>query len=69
MRSCDLQNVLRYICVPIPCRSGKTSIKGVLFDDTPPRETFYLDATNHIAKHHFECVSLALTRPTSSSGP
>ncbi|KAM5537166.1 hypothetical protein V8D89_009099 [Ganoderma adspersum] len=37
-------------------RSGKSSIKGVLFDDTPPRETFYLDATNHITKHHFDTI-------------
>lgn len=37
-------------------RSGKTSIKEVLFDDTAPRETFYLDATNHITKHHFDTI-------------
>ncbi|KAI1797011.1 Gtr1/RagA G protein conserved region-domain-containing protein [Ganoderma leucocontextum] len=37
-------------------RSGKTSIKEVLFDNIVPRETFYLDATNHITKHHFDTV-------------
>lgn len=40
----------------VVCRSGKTSIRQVLFNDLSPRETLYLETTTHLTKHTFECV-------------
>lgn len=37
-------------------RSGKTSIKEVLFNALPPKQTFYLETTMRIVKHAYECV-------------
>lgn len=37
-------------------RSGKTSIQQVLFNNLPPKQTFYLETTIRIVKHTFECV-------------
>jgi Ras-related GTP-binding protein C/D len=38
-------------------RSGKTSIRQVLFDGMDGKQTFYLDKTNKIVKHTYECVT------------
>ena len=35
-------------------RSGKTSIQQVLFNNLPPKQTFYLETTMRIVKHTFE---------------
>ncbi|KAI0671401.1 Gtr1/RagA G protein conserved region-domain-containing protein [Trametes maxima] len=37
-------------------RSGKTSIRQVLFNDLSPRETLYLETTTHLTKHPFDTV-------------
>ncbi|KAL1940261.1 hypothetical protein VTO73DRAFT_9213 [Trametes versicolor] len=37
-------------------RSGKTSIRQVLFNDLSPRETLYLETTTHLTKHTFDTV-------------
>ncbi|KAF5337923.1 hypothetical protein D9758_013111 [Tetrapyrgos nigripes] len=37
-------------------RSGKTSIQQVLFNNLPPKECFYLDATMRIVKHTYDTV-------------
>ncbi|ESK94019.1 gtr1 g protein gtr2 [Moniliophthora roreri MCA 2997] len=37
-------------------RSGKTSIQQVLFNDLPPKECFYLDATMRIVKHTYDTI-------------
>ncbi|KAI0822538.1 Gtr1/RagA G protein conserved region-domain-containing protein [Trametes gibbosa] len=37
-------------------RSGKTSIRQVLFNDLSPRETLYLETTTHLTKHNFDTV-------------
>ncbi|KAI0033527.1 Gtr1/RagA G protein conserved region-domain-containing protein [Vararia minispora EC-137] len=37
-------------------RSGKTSIHRVLFDNTAPNETFYLEPTTRIEKHIYDTV-------------
>ena len=46
-------------------RAGKTSIQQVLFNDLPPKQTFYLETTMRIVKHAFECVRLT---PYMSAG-
>ncbi|KAI0649461.1 Gtr1/RagA G protein conserved region-domain-containing protein [Trametes meyenii] len=37
-------------------RSGKTSIRQVLFNNLSPRETLYLETTTHLTKHTFDTV-------------
>ncbi|KAI0368817.1 hypothetical protein BV20DRAFT_947427 [Pilatotrama ljubarskyi] len=37
-------------------RSGKTSIRHVLFNNLSPRETLYLETTTHLTKHSFDTV-------------
>ena len=37
-------------------RSGKTSIQQVIFNNLPPKQTFYLESTMRIAKHNVEYV-------------
>jgi len=37
-------------------RSGKTSIQRVIFDNLPPKQTFYLESTMRIAKHKVDTV-------------
>ncbi|KAJ7364308.1 Gtr1/RagA G protein Gtr2 [Mycena albidolilacea] len=37
-------------------RSGKTSIKEVLFNALPPKQTFYLETTMRIVKHAYDTV-------------
>ncbi|KAI0046591.1 Gtr1/RagA G protein Gtr2 [Auriscalpium vulgare] len=37
-------------------RSGKTSIQQVLFNDVPPKQTFYLEPTARIVKHVYDTV-------------
>ncbi|KAJ7227401.1 Gtr1/RagA G protein Gtr2 [Mycena pura] len=37
-------------------RSGKTSIKEVLFNDLPPKQTFYLETTMRVDKHAYDTV-------------
>lgn len=39
-------------------RSGKTSIKEVLFNALPPKQTFYLETTMRVVKHPYESVSV-----------
>lgn len=39
-------------------RSGKTSIQQVVFDNLPPKQTFYLESTMRIVKHKVEYVHL-----------
>jgi Ras-related GTP-binding protein C/D len=41
---------------PPSCRSGKTSIQQVLFNDVPPKQTFYLEPTLKAAKHRYDTV-------------
>ncbi|KAH9003193.1 Gtr1/RagA G protein Gtr2 [Lactarius hatsudake] len=36
--------------------SGKTSIQQVLFNDVPPKQTFYLEPTSRAAKHRYDTV-------------
>ncbi|KAJ7261756.1 Gtr1/RagA G protein conserved region-domain-containing protein [Mycena haematopus] len=38
-------------------RSGKTSIKEVLFNGLPPKQTFYLETTMRIVKHAYDTVT------------
>ncbi|KAJ6507897.1 Gtr1/RagA G protein Gtr2 [Mycena vitilis] len=37
-------------------RSGKTSIKEVLFNALPPKQTFYLETTMRVVKHAYDTV-------------
>lgn len=37
-------------------RSGKTSIQQVLFENLPPKQTFYLEPTTRIIKHTYDTV-------------
>ncbi|GLB40342.1 putative gtr1/RagA G protein conserved region [Lyophyllum shimeji] len=37
-------------------RAGKTSIQQVLFNNLPPKQTFYLETTMRIVKHTFDTV-------------
>ncbi|KAF8638312.1 hypothetical protein AX17_002332 [Amanita inopinata Kibby_2008] len=37
-------------------RSGKTSIQQVIFNNLPPKQTFYLESTMRIAKHAVDTV-------------
>ncbi|CAA7266983.1 unnamed protein product [Cyclocybe aegerita] len=37
-------------------RAGKTSIQQVLFNNLPPKQTFYLETTMRIVKHHVDTV-------------
>ncbi|KAG5646964.1 hypothetical protein DXG03_001687 [Asterophora parasitica] len=37
-------------------RAGKTSIQQVLFNNLPPKQTFYLETTLRIVKHTFDTV-------------
>ncbi|KAH8831447.1 Gtr1/RagA G protein Gtr2 [Flagelloscypha sp. PMI_526] len=37
-------------------RSGKTSIQQVLFNDLPPKQSFYLEPTMRIAKHNYDTI-------------
>ncbi|KAF8656250.1 hypothetical protein AX16_002686 [Volvariella volvacea WC 439] len=37
-------------------RSGKTSIQQVLFNNLPPKQTFYLETTMRIVKHPYDTV-------------
>ena len=38
-------------------RSGKTSIRQVLFDELPPKQSFFIEPTMQVTKHKYECVS------------
>lgn len=38
------------------CRSGKTSIQEVLFNNLPAKQTFYLERTSRTTKYPYECV-------------
>ena len=37
-----------------PPRAGKTSILQVLFNQLPPKQTFYLETTMRVVKHSVE---------------
>ncbi|KAI0951048.1 hypothetical protein AcW1_008194 [Taiwanofungus camphoratus] len=37
-------------------RSGKTSIQQVVFNDLPPKQTFYLERTNRVTRHTFDTI-------------
>ncbi|KAG6900597.1 hypothetical protein C0993_007820 [Termitomyces sp. T159_Od127] len=37
-------------------RAGKTSIQQVLFNQVPPKQTFYLETTMRITKHQYDSV-------------
>lgn len=45
-------------------RAGKTSIQQVLFNNLPPKQTFYLETTLRIVKHHIESVLLMVSLPS-----
>lgn len=50
-----------YLCTR---RAGKTSIQQVLFNNLPPNQTFYLETTLRIVKHHIEFVLLLISIPS-----
>jgi Ras-related GTP-binding protein C/D len=37
-------------------RAGKTSIQQVLFNDLPPKQTFYVESTMKIVKHTYDTI-------------
>ncbi|KAG7451281.1 Gtr1/RagA G protein Gtr2 [Guyanagaster necrorhizus] len=45
-----------FISLILYVRSGKTSIQQVLFENLPPKQTFYLETTTRIVKHTYDTV-------------
>ncbi|TFK49568.1 Gtr1/RagA G protein Gtr2 [Heliocybe sulcata] len=41
-------------------RCGKTSIYEVLFNGMEPKQTFYIETTTKLQKHHYECVATVI---------
>ena len=47
-------------------RVGKTSIQEVIFNNLPPKQTFYLETTTRVTKSSYECVLATLVTCHSS---
>ena len=54
-------------CNSLVERSGKTSIQQVIFNNLPPKQTFYLESTMRIVRHNVEYVCHMIYTPRKRS--